>query len=447
MCEVQVFGNVRSIQPLRLTGDTRDYIVVGSDSGRLTILEYSKEKAQFQRVHCETYGKSGARRIVPGQMVAVDPQGRAVMVSALEKQKLVYVTNRDTSARLTISSPLEAHKSHVIVFHVCGLDVGFDNPIFAALEMNYSDLDEDTTGDAFKALEKELIFYELDLGLNHVIRKWSEPVARTANHLVAVPGGGDGPSGVLVCSENVVAYRNQDHPSLQAKLPMRQTADSSRPVLIVASAVHRQKNLFFILLQSDLGDLYKVELTFENDKVSQLSVEYFDTCPVAAGLCITKRGLLFLAAEFGDHLLYQFSESRPTKEPIKALSTDTERKTFVPRALAQLKVIDRLPSMAPCLSIKVANLCNEESPQIYALCGRGPRSTLRVLRNGLETANVAQTQVNKFPYILPSLKLSQYVYIVQVTIIRLSDYSALIFFFTADLAEQCCPCLLTLPND
>lgn len=39
--------------------------------------------------------------------------------------------NRDTASRLAISSPLEAHKSHAIVFHTCGVDVGFDNPIFA----------------------------------------------------------------------------------------------------------------------------------------------------------------------------------------------------------------------------------------------------------------------------------------------------------------------------
>ena len=389
-----MFANVRSIQPLRLTGDTRDYIVVGSDSGRLSILEYSKDLAQFQRVHCETYGKSGARRIVPGQFVAVDPQGRAVMVGALEKQKLVYVTNRDSSARLTISSPLEAHKSNVVVFHICGLDVGFDNPIFAALEVNTSELEDDSRdGEAFRSIQKELIFYELDLGLNHVIRKWSETVQRTANHLVAVPGGGDGPSGVLVCSEDMVTYHNQDHVALSGRLPKRQLGSEERPVLIVASAVHRQKNLFFVLLQSDVGDLYKVELEFEGDKVSQLSVEYFDTCPVAAGLCITKRGLLFLAAEFGDHLLYQFSESRAVGEAVKGVSGEETAKRFVPRALSQLKVIDTLRSMAPCLRIKVANLCNEESPQIYALCGRGPRASLRVLRNGLETANVAQTQV------------------------------------------------------
>jgi splicing factor 3B subunit 3 len=55
----------------------------------------------------------------------------------VEKQKLVYILNRDAQARLTISSPLEAHKSNTFVYHIVGVDVGFENPMFACLEMDY----------------------------------------------------------------------------------------------------------------------------------------------------------------------------------------------------------------------------------------------------------------------------------------------------------------------
>ena len=41
------------------------------------------------------------------------------------------------------------------------------------------------------------------------IRKWSDPVDNGANMLIAVPGGGDGPGGVLVCSDNFIIYKNQ----------------------------------------------------------------------------------------------------------------------------------------------------------------------------------------------------------------------------------------------
>jgi splicing factor 3B subunit 3 len=57
---------------------------------------------------------------------------------------------------------------------------------------------QDSTGEAASNAQKHLTYYELDLGLNHVVRKWSEPVDNGANMLIPVPGGADGPGGVLV---------------------------------------------------------------------------------------------------------------------------------------------------------------------------------------------------------------------------------------------------------
>ena len=81
---------------------------LGTDAGKIIILEYSAAKQCFERVHAETYGKTGVRRIVPGQYVAADPRGRAMMVGAVEKQKLVYILNRDTAARLLPVGPRRA---------------------------------------------------------------------------------------------------------------------------------------------------------------------------------------------------------------------------------------------------------------------------------------------------------------------------------------------------
>lgn len=58
-------------------------------------------------------------------------------LGAIEKQKLVYIINRDSETRLTISSPLEAHKSNTLVYHMVGVDMAFENPYFACLEIDY----------------------------------------------------------------------------------------------------------------------------------------------------------------------------------------------------------------------------------------------------------------------------------------------------------------------
>ncbi|KAG5273100.1 hypothetical protein AALO_G00147660 [Alosa alosa] len=42
---------------------------------------------------------------------------------------------------------------------------------------------------------------------------------------------------------------------------------------------------------------------------------------------------------------------------------------------------------------QIANLANEDTPQLYVACGRGPRSTLRVLRHGLEVSEMAVSEL------------------------------------------------------
>ena len=63
--------------------------MIGSDSGRVVVLLFNPETNTFDKIHQETFGKTGCRRIVPGQYLATDPKGRAMMLGAVEKQKLV----------------------------------------------------------------------------------------------------------------------------------------------------------------------------------------------------------------------------------------------------------------------------------------------------------------------------------------------------------------------
>ncbi|CDO70836.1 hypothetical protein BN946_scf184801.g29 [Trametes cinnabarina] len=205
------------------------------------------------------------------------------MIAAMEKAKVVYILNRDAAAKLKISSPLEAHKANAIILHVVGLDVGFDNPTFAALEVDYTESDQDAAGEAFSNAQKMLTYHELDLSLNHVVRKWSEPTDPRANMLLQIPRGQaassdryDGPSGVL---------------------------DSERGRIITAALMHKMKGAFFFLVQSEEGDLYKVTIEHEEQEVKALKIKYFDTVPVASSLCILKSGFLFVAADFGNHHL------------------------------------------------------------------------------------------------------------------------------------------------
>eukprot|EP00894_Picocystis_sp_ML_P002052 jgi/Pico_ML_1/52569/g3256.t1 len=217
----EVFGCIRSLATFRLPGGNRDYLIVGSDSGRIVILFYDTKTNAFYKVHQETFG-------------------------------------RDNKANLTISSPLEAHKSHHVLHHVVGMDCGFDNPIFAVLEVDH--------------------------------------------------GGKDPPR------------RPNGTPEF------------------------KKKSMFFILAQTEYGDLMKITLEWEGTEVKELKIKYLDTIDPCVSICILKSGFLYAASE---------------------------------------------DNFAPITDMRVENVTGEETPQIYAVCGRATKATLRVLRPGLAVTEMA----------------------------------------------------------
>lgn len=422
LISVNLFGIIRSIAAFRLTGGFKDYIAIGADSGKIVILEYLPERNRFDKIHQETFGRSGIRRIVPGQYLACDSKGRAVMIGAVEKQKLVYQLNRDTQANLTISSPLEAHKANTFVFHMINVDVGFENPLFACLELDYEAADEDQVGgNVAEGTKQHLTYYELDLGLNHVVRKFSEPLDEYANMLISVPGGNDGPSGLIVCSESFITYKNfGDQPDVRCPIPRRkgETDVKGRGVLIACSATYKyldgEQHKFFFFLQTELGDVFKTEFELDEEIVSEIRMTYFDTLPVASALCLlphsrrrVEGGLMFVAAEAGDHLVYQIEPAAASDEQQQQQQTFSS-KTYAQRCAMQqdgdnklfqfkpstdevrnLVLVDTVHSMAPILAASTMNRLDEH--QLVVACGAAKHSSVRLLRHGLEVEEQAMS--------------------------------------------------------
>ena len=63
---------------------------MNSDSGCVFVFECFSTSKAFQPIHCGVLGKTGIGRIVPDEVLAVDPQGRALMIAAAEKQKIGF---------------------------------------------------------------------------------------------------------------------------------------------------------------------------------------------------------------------------------------------------------------------------------------------------------------------------------------------------------------------
>lgn len=342
----------------------------------------------------------------------------------MEKNKLVYILNRNAQAELTISSPLEAHKPQTLVFALIALDVGFENPVFAALEVDYTESDQDPTGQALEEIEKTLVYYELDLGLNHVVRKWTDPVDRSSSMLFQVPGGADGPSGVLVCGEENITYRHSNQDAFRVAIPRRRgvTENPERKRIITAGVMHKMRGAFFFLLQTEDGDLFKVTIDMVEDdngqpteEVKKLKIKYFDTVPIASSLCILKNGFLFVAAENGNHHFYQFEklgdDDEETEFDSDSFPADpTEPYTpvfFHPRGAENVNLVERIDTLNPLMECKVANLGDGDAPQIYTICGTGARSTFKTLKHGLEISEIVESELPGEPTAVWTTKLTR----------------------------------------
>jgi splicing factor 3B subunit 3 len=369
------------------------------------VIEFNVEKNIFEKVIQETFGKSGIRRGIPGQYLASDPHGRAVMIGAMERCKFVYILNRNQDSKLTISSPLESHKNSTVCSCIVAMDVGYENPLFASIEVDFSESDTDPTSKAFEEIEKNIIFYELDLGLNHVVRKNSIPVDMTCHYLIALPGDDKGPSGVLACSEGFITWIHEDYPACKIDIPKRVDPlleNNIRKEIIVTGLVHRLKGGFFVLLQTDLGDVFKLTMDYITNGViggvTNMKLKYFETLSVSTGMCLLTSGFLFSASEFGNHRLYQVENLGDDDTEQQEFDCKSSiGSSFIPRKLRNLGLVDEIESMSPLIDATVANLTEEDTPQIYALCGKGAQSTFRILRHGFQVSEIASTELPGSP--------------------------------------------------
>lgn len=82
---------------------------------------------------------------------------------------------------------------------------------------------------------------------------------------------------------------------------------------------------------------------------------------------------------------------------------------FSPRPLQNLLLVDTLTSLDPICDAQVVNLLGaaSDTPQIYAACGRGGRSTFRTLKHGLEVAPLVASPLPGVPTAVWTLKLKQ----------------------------------------
>jgi splicing factor 3B subunit 3 len=102
--------------------------------------------------------------------------------------------------------------------------------------------------------------------------------------------------------------------------------------------------------------------------------------------------------------LYNIQNIGEEENAIASYSTMIEYVYFNPRNLKNLLEVDELPSLSCITDLHVEDLVNEGTPQIYSLCGRGSRSSLRVLKPGLTVSELVMETLQGNPTAIWTLK-------------------------------------------
>ena len=335
-----MYTHIFSVSTLVIPGAqyTHDYLVASSDSGNITIFDLGNLK--FKSIICIPYARVGMRRTEPGFYMCTSPCGRVIFTTAIQKNRVAWTLIKDDQDIPIIRAPIETSRSHSITEAVVSLDVGYESPLFAALERYHK-------GDQPPAPHspKLLVLYEIDANINTIVRRGDIKVQPTANYLVAVPGPlFNCPGGVLICGEGNVQWIPKKGEPILSPLPRRKNGNAS---VIVNSSVYASLDeepdspgLWFILLQNQYGDLISFgppqiqseeeeennenqpeisennqinnninnntnnNTNNEDDEQPKLITGYFDTVPKATSINILSQGRLAVFGESRDDRWY-----------------------------------------------------------------------------------------------------------------------------------------------
>lgn len=351
------FGIIQKIAKLRPIGTSYDLLVITSDSGNLTIAKLNPNTQHFESIIEEPHSKNGLRSLTPGEYLDIDPMNRAIMISAVERTKFIYRIQVEDEVP-TLSSPLESYNNNLVTINTCAIDNEYNNPLFAALEI-------EPRGKSDPKLV--LNYYELDQGLNHIIKTQDKEIPESANLLIPFK------TSLLICCEGFIINKmNVNGLKEELKIPARDS-----PSIIVNYIVHKLKKDYFILLQNQFGDIFKVDSALE-------SIDYFGSMTPSLSLNIFKNGFVFANALNDNKLYFQI--------------VDLQTSSDINQDLENFELIQTIETLDPILDLQF----NTDS-KLIALT---PNS-IKTLTHAVPTTTIVESPLPISPHNIFTGKLSQ----------------------------------------
>lgn len=122
---------------------------------------------------------------------------------------------------LKVSSPVEANIPNQICFDIQALDVGFENPVFVALEVEYGNLDDKMATVNTGIVKKKLNLYEMNLGINNMVLMKTIETERSAYKIITHLTEKENKQFQVISNHQILSYNYKGEIMHTLKMPQR----------------------------------------------------------------------------------------------------------------------------------------------------------------------------------------------------------------------------------
>ena len=410
LISLETFSHIRRIAPMKDTFTKKDNVVVLSDSGKLVIFEVDIDKKKFVRINQEIYGKSGCRRITPGEYLAIDNKSRAIMIGGIEKEKFVYIfkeinnnlilnanleenknininnENNDYNRKI-ISSPLEVFTPQHICYDIISLEVGYANPIFVSIEVKYNSSQDFINANyelnKDNQYQKKILLYQVEIKNNYIVKLLEQNIDNTAYSLFSINYEKKNEISqnkyllgnfIIFCKGLFYLYQIKENKINKFE---KFNFDNNQVIIINKSVYYKEakEDEYNLLCQSQTGFIYHINFKInENPRVIyNISINSIFNCSPASTMSII-HNILFLGKETSNNEIYLIKE----KEKIN---------------LERQLTINSLNSF---VDFVYGNYDSSNIPKIYSISGNKEESYLKTI-NIKTIYEINQLSTNKIP--------------------------------------------------
>ncbi|DBA79836.1 TPA: hypothetical protein ACH3X2_007673 [Trebouxia sp. C0005] len=341
IADVPIYGRIAAMELFRPAGEKKDLLFFTTERYKFCVLYWDAENNLQTRASGDLADRTG-RPVEHGQIGIIDPDCRVLGVQMYDG--LLKIIPMDSMGFH------EAFNIRVDELQVLSMEFLYDchRPTVALLYHDNKDV-------------RHLRTYEISLKDKEFVEG---PFSQSnldpgASMLIPVPGP---QGGVVVIGESVIAYvRKKRSADDQAVKSIQINATIIKAVGRVDPDGSRY------LLGDTLGNLHMLVLSHDSQRVVGLKLEALGRISAPSTISYLDSGVVFVGSLYGDSQLIR----------LQAEAVDpAQPSNFV-------EVMDVWTNLGPIIDLAVVDLERQGQGQVVTCSGKGPDSSLRIVRNGI----------------------------------------------------------------